>query len=96
MEVGRHCLQRGHRRLPHVGGIDLFGGPAGDRRLGRGGALGCRAQPEQADGAPPDAVVVVELDGDRRSGDGEVAVTPGELLDRRTRSGRSRPGTSPR
>ncbi len=43
--------------------------------------IGCRPEADEADGAAPDPVVVVELDADGGAGDREVAVAAGELLD---------------
>ena len=71
---------------PSSVGVDVADGGAADRGLGRRRPRGRGAEAEQADAAALDAVVVIELEGDGGAGDGEVAVAPGELLARRSRT----------
>ena len=52
--------------------------PAARRRRPR---RGIGPEPQQSDRAAADPVVAIQLDGDCRAGDGEIAVPAGELLD---------------
>ena len=68
--------------------------PADDGLLGGGAAQRRRAEAEQSDSAAGHPVVVVEFDRDGGAGDGEIAVPPGELLDREAATARTTRGTA--
>ena len=82
---------RSRGRPPRAASTSAIGAPttASSAALAR---CGVGAETEEPDAAATDAIRLVELDGDRGPGDGEVAVAAGELARRRTRDRPDRTG----